>query len=189
MDSFVVFFLSIFILFIIVGKIFIDHGIVQEKSDIDGLIYIVRKGPNAKKASNKLAELNALAMKLISSLDDNKEGVPYLKKKYSPNNLSETTKNAEYTSYSVNKGEMISLCIRNNDETFIDNNTIMFVFIHELSHVMTDEIGHPKIFWDNMKYLLEEAEKVGVYKPIDYKENPKNYCGMEINSTPYIFKK
>ena len=82
MDSFVVFFLSIFILFIIVGKIFIDHGIVQEKSDIDGLIYIVRKGPNVKKASNKLAELNALAMKLISSLDDNKEGVPYLKKKY-----------------------------------------------------------------------------------------------------------
>ena len=83
---------------------------------------------------------------------------------------------------------MISLCIRNNDETFIDNNTIMFVFIHELSHVMTDEIGHPKIFWDNMKYLLEEAEKVGVYKPIDYKENPKKYCGMEINSTRIFLK-
>ena len=189
MDSFIIFFLSIFILFIIVGKIFIDHGIVQEKSDVDGLIYIVRKGQNSKIAANKLAELNGLAMKLISSLDDNKEGVPYLKKKYSPNNLSETTKNAQYTSYSVNKGEIISLCIRNSDGTFIDNNTIMFVFIHELSHVMTDEVGHPKIFWDNMKYLLEEASRVGVYSPINYKENPRNYCGMEINSTPYIFKK
>tara|TARA_B110000285_G_C15089642_1_gene598319 strand:- start:221 stop:739 length:519 start_codon:yes stop_codon:yes gene_type:complete len=172
-----------------VGKIFIDHGIVQEKSDIDGLIYIVRKGRNSKVASNKLAELNSLAMKLISSLDDNKKGVPYLRNKYSPNNLSETTKNAQYTSYSVNKGEIISLCIRNSDDTFIDNNTIMFVFIHELSHVMTDEVGHPTVFWDNMKYLLEKAKEVGVYSPIDYKEKPINYCGMEINSTPYIFKK
>ncbi len=92
MDSFIIFFLSIFILFIIVGKIFIDHGIVQEKSDVDGLIYIVRKGKNSKIAANKLAELNGLAMKLISSLDDNKKGIPYLKKKYSPNNLSEQLK-------------------------------------------------------------------------------------------------
>ena len=54
---------------------------------------------------------------------------------------------------------------------------------------MTEEIGHPKIFWENMKYLLEEGEKVGIYEPVDYKEEPKNYCGMEINSTPYEFKK
>ena len=53
MDSFIIFFLSIFILFIIVGKIFIDHGIVQEKSDVDGLIYIVSKGQNSKIAANK----------------------------------------------------------------------------------------------------------------------------------------
>uniref|UniRef100_A0A6C0L2Z4 WLM domain-containing protein n=1 Tax=viral metagenome TaxID=1070528 RepID=A0A6C0L2Z4_9ZZZZ len=189
MDSFIVFFLSIFVLFIIISKIFIDHGIVQERSDIDNLIYIVRKGPGSKEAANKLALLNQKAMRLIQSLDDEKEGVPYMKNKYSPNNLSETTKNAEYTSYSVNKGEHISLCIRNNDGTFIDENTIIFVFIHELSHVMTEEIGHPKIFWDNMKYLLEEGEKLGIYEPVDYKEEPKNYCGMEINSTPYEFKK
>jgi len=31
----------------------------------------------------------------------------------------------------------------------------------------------------------EEGEKVGIYKPENYKENPVDYCGMEINSTPY----
>ena len=54
---------------------------------------------------------------------------------------------------------------------------------------MTEEIGHPPIFWENMKYLLEESEKVGIYKPINYEKEPEQYCGMEINTTPYIFNK
>ena len=40
-------------------------------------------------------------------------------------------------------------------------------------------------FWDNMAYLLEQGEKIGIYVPEDYSENPVDYCGMEINSTPY----
>ena len=52
---------------------------------------------------------------------------------------------------------------------------------------MSESIGHTKEFWDNMKYLLEEGEKIGIYRPVNYKENPETYCGMEINSTPYHF--
>jgi threonine aldolase len=63
----------------------------------------------------------------------------------------------------------------------------MFVMIHELAHVMTHEVGHTKLFWDNMKFLLEQGEKTGVYRPINYKDTPQNYCGMEINTTPYKF--
>ena len=51
-------------------------------------------------------------------------------------------------------------------QTFPSNapdNTILFVVIHELAHVMTEEIGHPPIFWENMKYLLEESEKFVIY--------------------------
>ena len=36
-------------------------------------------------------------------------------------------------------------------------------------------------------YQLEEGEKIGIYNPEDYSKNPKMYCGMEINSTPYEF--
>ena len=77
---------------------------------------------------------------------------------------------------------------RKGDNTFIDDNTIMFVVIHELAHVMTDEVGHTPLFWENMKFLLEEAEKVGIYRPVNYSEEPSQYCGMEINTTPYDFK-
>ena len=94
----------------------------------------------------------------------------------------------EVTSYSLNKGEKISICLRHLDNSFIDNNTVIFVVIHELSHVMTEEIGHPPIFWENMRYLLEEAEKIKIYKPVHYEEYPEDYCGMEINTTPYRFK-
>jgi hypothetical protein len=38
-----------------------------------------------------------------------------------------------------------------------------------------------------MKYLLEEGEKIGIYNPIDYRKTPQEYCGMEINTTPYDF--
>ena len=66
----------------------------------------------------------------------------------------------------------------------MDDNIILFVAIHELSHIMTPETGHTSLFWANMKYLLEKASSVGIYTPVDYGKNPTTYCGMEINSTP-----
>ena len=57
-----------------------------------------------------------------------------------------------------------------------------------MAHVMTDEVGHTPKFWDNMKYLLEQAHELGFYTPEDYSKNPQMYCGQEINSTPYKFK-
>ena len=67
---------------------------------------------------------------------------------------------------------------------FIDINTIFFVTVHELSHIMTEEYGHTKTFWNNMKDLLKISIKNNLYNPIDYSESPVNYCEMDINSTP-----
>ena len=63
----------------------------------------------------------------------------------------------------------------------------MFVVIHELAHIMTEEIGHTPLFWENMRFLLEKAKEEGIYKPINYVKEPVQYCGMEINTTPYDF--
>ena len=60
----------------------------------------------------------------------------------------------------------------------------MFVAIHELAHIMTDETGHTPKFWNNMKYLLLEASSIGIYSPVDYSNNPVMYCGMKIDSSP-----
>jgi len=187
MEEFLLFFLSIFVFFIIINKVYKKGEIISIKSSTDGEVYIVRKLPDAKKAADKLAEINKKILRLVSVLDPEKDGVRDLIDNYNPRTLSETVTGAKYTSYSVNKGEKISVCIRSADNSFIDDNTILFVVIHELSHVMTSEVGHTPLFWDNMKYLLEEGEKAGIYEPINYEKRPKQYCGMEINTTPYDF--
>ena len=60
----------------------------------------------------------------------------------------------------------------------------MFVALHELSHIMTKSIGHTKEFWDNFKFLLQQAINTKVYKYQDFRKKPVKYCGTEITDTP-----
>ena len=191
MREFVLFFLSVFAVFMVVNKVHKrNQEISQVKSTVDNRTYIVRKLPDALLAANKLAEINKKILKLLDKLKDkDRDGISTLKERYNPNELSETGLGAKYTSYSVNKGEKISICVRHKDKTFIDDNIIIFVVIHELAHVMTTSIGHTPEFWDNMAFLLEKAHELDIYEPVDYNENNIDYCGMEITTTPYDFKK
>lgn len=68
----------------------------------------------------------------------------------------------------------------------IDLNTLTFVALHELAHIMTKSIGHKQEFWENFKFLLTNANDAGIYNPQDYKSNPTEYCGEEINDNPYF---
>ena len=191
MDNFICFFISSLIIFALLKSIYKNNEIVKIKAD-DNIEYIVRDLSNSKEAANKLSAINQKLQNLINSLDEKQnEDVIRLKDKYNPRTLSETLEGADFTSYSVNKGEKIFLCIRTSKDPMIfeEDNTIIFVAIHELAHVMTTEIGHTKKFWDNMKFLLEKAEDLDIYKPIDYNKNNEDYCGMEITTTPYDFKK
>ena len=192
--------LTILLIAVIVFGIFFNKikqnlNLTSVESTVDGREYTVRKLPDKLDAANKLAEINKSLTKLVKFVyeDKNKDtdkvkGILQLYTKFDPNNLTENTPGGKYTAYSVNKGEQLALCLRNvPDNTFIDNNTIYFVAIHELAHIMTDEIGHTPKFWSNMKYLLHKAHGIGVYNPVDYKKKPVDYCGQEINSTPYGF--
>jgi hypothetical protein len=100
----------------------------------------------------------------------------------------ETLPTSEYTAYSENKGEKIAFCLnkkREGEDQMIDEHTLMFVAIHELSHVATKSIGHKNEFWDNFKFLLENANQSGIHIPKDYKDQPAEYCGMDIQDNPY----
>ena len=60
-----------------------------------------------------------------------------------------TEEGSKYTSYALNKRHAkIALCIRDkqNPNVFIDENTVIFVAIHELAHIMTESVGHKKNF-------------------------------------------
>ena len=191
MKIFAFFFMSVIIIFMIVQRIHKNKDILQITSKIDGREYIVRKLPDGREAAERLANINKKVILLIGSLKEkDREGISMLKDNFNPDQLSETGLGAKYTSYSVNKWEEIAICVRQPDNTFIDDNTVMFVVIHELAHVMTKSVGHTQEFWDNMAYLLERAEELNIYVPKNYKESPVDYCGMEINTTPHKkFKK
>ena len=99
-------------------------------------------------------------------------------------NIKESWKN-ESTSYSINKGEQLVFCIRDKlNNSIHDINTLMFVAIHELAHIVTNELQHTKKFWNNMKKLLHRAEDLGLYRYVDYSTNPVEYCGMMIDGSP-----
>lgn len=77
-------------------------------------------------------------------------------------------------SYTINK-KKIYLCLRDENKEYYDFNMLIYVAIHELSHVMCDEIGHTPKFNKIFQQNLSRAEDLGIYdssKPII-----PNYCG------------
>ncbi len=103
----------------------------------------------------------------------------------------ETLPTSELVAYTEQKGKNTSLCLSKNsknDKTLIDEQTLFFVSIHELSHICTLENvpSHGEQFWSNFNFLLHNAKNSGLYHPINYKQNPQLYCGMEINTNPYF---
>jgi hypothetical protein len=108
---------------------------------------------------------------------------------FNPKKISETLPTSELTAFSENKGEKIAFCLnqtKNNGSKLIDINTLTFVALHELSHVATESVGHKQDFWQNFKWILENAKEAGIYLPMDYKKYPQEYCGMKINDNPYF---
>ena len=104
-----------------------------------------------------------------------------------PSRFFESTPDADLTSYSVNKGESVHLCLRQRegtDESLVKEDVIMFVAIHEMAHMITKTIGHGPDFWNNFAWLLKEAESIGLYKSYDFKAHPVKYCGMSITDQP-----
>ena len=115
-----------------------------------------------------------------------KEDIKRLVKNYNPEALSETTPDSQYTSYSVNKGEKLIMCLRSKqaDEKLVKENIMTFVSIHELAHLMTKSIGHSEDFWNNMRLLLKIAIDNDLYKNVDFNKTPEPYCGIKISDNP-----
>jgi len=168
---------------------------VQVKSNIDNETYTVRNLTDKQQAANMLATLRRNMKNLVDYVQNQKQGedkycrgaITVLKDRFRPNKMSESPSNAKFTSYSVNKGEKIFFCLRLKDETnqLIDENTLTFVAIHELAHVMTKSIGHTPEFWNNFRFLLRHAVRAKIYRYQKFSENPEKYCGMSITDTPY----
>ena len=186
----------IIILFVIlIGlKIYYDSDVFNLRcivSTVDGKKYCVRERKNLTKASNLLARTTEKLEYLVENLGQrypDRDNVKRMVKNFNPTTIKETLPTSEYTAYSENKGEKLAFCLnkkKSNNDNLIDSNTLTFVAIHELGHIMTESVGHTDEFWQNFKFLLENAVELKLYTPIDYKKEPENYCGMDITDNPY----
>lgn len=165
----------------------IDQEITLETSYVDGREYFVLRQPYSKQAANQLAEINQRIQRLFMYCGSNhpSEKIKRMIDNYDPTSLSELNPKSKYTAYSLNKGEKIKLCLRDDHMNLInDLNTSMFVICHELSHLMTKEEQHPPIFWDNMVELLKHAQSCGVYDPVNYNETPVLYGSNYVRKNP-----
>eukprot|EP00798_Chlamydomonas_sp_ICE-L_P002262 gene2262-biopygen10777 len=155
-------------------------------SDVDGREYLMRRLPDRQNAANLMARINSNLNKLVQHLVAKYPKNPVVRQlydNYNPDALSEGGAELGYTSYSVNKGEKIVLCLRQRDHELVEENILMYVAIHELGHLGTDEVGHTPKFWSNFKWILEEAMSIGLYTRVDFDNEPKKYCGINITSS------
>uniref|UniRef100_A0A6C0ERZ4 WLM domain-containing protein n=1 Tax=viral metagenome TaxID=1070528 RepID=A0A6C0ERZ4_9ZZZZ len=160
-------------------------------STVDGNKYCVREREKLQEAADLLATVTEKCKNLVKYLDKkfpDKENVRRLVNGFNPKKIMETLPTSGYTAYSENKGEKVAFCLnrtKGGEDNLIDEHTLTFVAIHELSHIATESIGHKSEFWDNFKFLLENAKEAGLHDPKDYKKSPQNYCGMTIHDNPY----
>ena len=182
----------ILIMLSVCGYIYIEgknNDVTFVMSLLDNREYLVRNNLDKQAGADMLATIRNKLDNLVDKLkqeNENNEGINRLLKKFNSNNITESSKSSKYTSYSVNKGEKVVLCIRTRDnkEKIIDENTIMFVALHELAHIMTKSVGHTDEFWKNFKFLLKKSIKYNLYRRIDYRKHNVPYCGMTITDTP-----
>ena len=160
-------------------------------SDVNGNKYCVRDRNKLQLAADKLATINIRMNELVEHLKEkypDRENVKRLVNGYNPRKIYETLPTSEFTAYSENKGEKLAFCLdteKNSKGRLIDINTLMYVALHELSHIATESIGHNDEFWTNFKFIIGEAKEINIYNPIDYKKEPSRYCGMNITDNPY----
>ena len=189
---------AVFVYAIIIFMIFACGYMYFDKSDfelkcvvstVDGNKYCVRESARVAESADLLARATGKCKQLVEYVAKkypDKDNVRRLVAGFNPKKIMETLPTSELTAYSENKGEKIAFCLNTekNGNVPIDEHTLTFVAIHELSHIATKSIGHKDEFWDNFKFLLLEAKEAKIHVPRDYKKEPQKYCGMMIRDNP-----
>lgn len=149
-----------------------------------------------EQAAERMAELDQFARDFIGKLKSKYAGQSQgmgavltnnLLSRYNSDSLYEN--GGSGTSFTTNKGEKIALCLRQRVPPYQLHSieTLKYVFLHELTHVaMTGtDAKHSLNFWHCFKFILQEANSMGLYKPQNFKQNPQVYCGLKLQYNPF----
>ena len=168
------------------------ENLEMQESEINGKTYGIQEMlPNVDEAADMLARLDIFIDKFVAYLDakyQNDKRVKRLVYRLNDTKIEESPFKDGTSSYTINKGELISLCVRekNQSKNFHNYQTLLFVVIHELAHVASITKGHNAEFLKNFKWLLAEADESGMYFPQDYSANPITYCGVKVTNNPLL---
>jgi hypothetical protein len=159
-------------------------------------------------AAQLMAKLNKTAKRLIYNINDKfindpnglllikpefrdrvHTGILALTKNYTTASLEENIpeRSGGDTSYVVNKGDTFAMCLRDpkqNNKLQDSYNELVFVLVHEMSHLFTSTYGHDFMFWCNFNFLLNEAVNAKMYNVVNYKSIQTPYCGITVTYSP-----
>lgn len=188
----IIFTLTLLSLLVITYHIYIELQFQQ--FEIANKKYLIEKNRTVYDKNESLQNLIFIRNNLNSLIDymiekyPNDNNIIRMKERFKNTVIKEANFNKNEpnsSSYTINKGDLMVICLRTEDGQIVDKNTLLYVGIHELAHIYSSSIdttSHSKEFWDNMRYLIGEAINAGIYKYIDYKQNPVKYCGIHISS-------
>lgn len=163
------------------------------RAAFDGREYSVQELPNKQEAAELLAKLrkNLITLRDNYAKDQGAMADPPIRRfvdRFKNDDLVENDMGSSDTSYSENKGELIVVCLRDKTRPpnfpLVDENTLMFVLLHEMAHLMTESIGHTPEFWNNFRKILHDAVQAGLWRQTNYAKTPVPYCGMMITDSP-----
>lgn len=166
----------------------VDHTITV-CSNVNRSCYQVRNKQNKQQISDRLATLHENLKKVVDHLYTN--GIP---SRAAANRLHTRFRNTKLremgifdssTAYTLDKGKEIRMCMRDPKTGEPESEqTMTFVALHELAHVMAVEWGHQEEWAKCFKLICEVAVELGIYSPENFSQQPKSYCGTRITSSP-----
>lgn len=84
------------------------------------------------------------------------------------------------SSYTEDK-TTIYLCLRDERNNFYPMNTLIYVTLHEIAHLLNkQDFGHTEAFYKIFDKLLCDAASQGIYDPT--KPHDSWYCGVDISN-------
>jgi len=154
--------------------------------------YLVYNDDKKKESANILSEIIERIFKLrdylYKNIDKYPEYASYIIQLHRNLNkdrslIYENDPHSSLTSFSINKGEEIAFCLKSKKTGEIhDINLLMYVALHEISHIACPEVGHGPLFQSIFKFLCIIAIELNFYVYDNYDSNPVEYCGMVLSS-------
>lgn len=180
---------------------YVYDGTEQLTSNVDKRVYRVRKGDDMQVRADILAILNGKFQIIVNNLKNDPAYQQNIAVKRLISNwesgvtLKEIGNMESDAAYVINKRDM-SFCLQKTKNQLVleELNLITYVGIHELAHIMSEEVGHGSEFIKNFEFLLNYAKQINYYDPLLRRQLPlyiqldklntkDSYCGVNLENS------